>query len=698
MSRDEELRFEPGGERPAALEPREWLLLGLVMAFYLATRLWRIEHFPVSFLCDEAIQPVLARDLVTHHFRDAGGTLLPAYFKNFFKWSLGLSVYLHAVTVSLFGTSVLVTRATSVAVGALAPAAVALTLRVVFRSALWWSAPLVMGLLPVWFLHSRMAYEAVMATGFWAVFLLAYLLYRLGSPRWLPLVVASGAATFATYTNGQGLVAFCGLVLAVVDWRYHLGVLREHRRVAAGAVLLALVLAVPYLRFRLVDHPEAFEGMLRDVHSYWIDDIPLGEKLHRYTANYLEALGPRYWFVDDPDRLPRHRIPGSGHLPLWLAPLVALGLGLCAWRWRSPPHRTVLVATLAVPFAPAVAEITTPRVLAMVVPATLLALLGADLVWRHLRRRVPEGLPRRVLAAAAAVALAAPTVALARRAVREGPTWCSDYGLYGLQWGAREVFGAIREELEARPRERILLSHGWTNNPDAFVRFFLDPSLQGRVRLVGPGDHLRDFIPFDSGAVYVITGEEYGMLRRDPRIVCSPPRRIVPRPDGRPGFVFLHLAYAPDAREIFAREEAERRRPRRDTVTVGGERWTVVHPSLDMGNAAAPFDGNPDTVARTDRTDPAVWTIELPTPRPVAGVRLGLFIREYDIRLEVHGEDGRTAEVRRSFHDLPEFPVVTLRLPEAVPDAVWIRVTIDRLDWDDHVHLRELELLGPEDP
>jgi hypothetical protein len=165
---------------------REWWLLAVLMVAYLATRFWKIEHFPIYFFCDEAIQPVLGRDLVLHHFRNPEGIFLPTYFLNLRNWNLSLSIYIHALTASLLGMSVTVTRGTSIVVGALAPAATALTLRRIFGARLWWTAPLVMATLPAWFLHSRTAFETVMATAFYACFLLAYLLYRMESPRWLP--------------------------------------------------------------------------------------------------------------------------------------------------------------------------------------------------------------------------------------------------------------------------------------------------------------------------------------------------------------------------------------------------------------------------------------------------------------------------------------------------------------------------------
>ena len=682
-----------GGDGPRIMGAREWLLLGALMLVYLATRFWKIEHFPIYFFCDEAIQAVLGRDLVLHHLHNAQGTFLPTYFLNLRNWNLSLSIYIHAITATLFGVSITVTRGTSIVVGALAPVAAALTLRRIFAARLWWTAPLVMATLPAWFLHSRTAFETAMATAFYACFLLAYLLYRMESPRWLPLVFVAGAATAYAYTNGQGLVAFTGLALLAVDFRYHLRVIRDNRRVVAASLVLAALLAVPYLRFRLIDHPGAVASQLRDLNSYWVEDIPLARKLAMYGTRYLEGLSPRYWFRDDPKRPVRHRVYGRGHLPLFLAPFMALGLGACLWRWRSPPHRTVLIAVLAVPFSPAIVDILITRVLAMMVPATLLAVLGAELVWRRVSRWVPGRRARVALGAALAVALTADAAALARYCVRGGPTWFTDYGLYGMQWGARQLFGAIREELEAHPRLKIIAPHTWANNPDAFVRFFLTPKQRARVALFDPRSHQDQLIPFDPAVLYVLGGEEYNHLCHDPKIVCSQPLRILRYPDGRPGFVFLHLAYSEAAPKLFAAEEVERRRPRIDRIEVHGEQWVVQHPLLDIGGARDAFDGDPATVARSARLNPALWVVRFPSPRPVAGVELALWSPNYEIDLQAVGTDGSWEETRRRFHDLPGEPVVRLFLQRPVPDAVEIRLTIRKIDGDDFVHLRELTVL-----
>lgn len=67
------------------------------------TQFWQIARFPIYFFCDEAIQTVLAQDVLAHGLRDSAGRLLPPFFLNAEKWNLSLSVYLHLISLILFG-------------------------------------------------------------------------------------------------------------------------------------------------------------------------------------------------------------------------------------------------------------------------------------------------------------------------------------------------------------------------------------------------------------------------------------------------------------------------------------------------------------------------------------------------------------------------------------------------------------------
>ena len=230
------------------ISPRaENALFALALALTLALLTYRVADFPIYFFCDEATPVNLAADLIENGFRASDGVLFPPYFQNVDKYSLSLNVYVHVLPVALFGRSVVVARVTSALIALLGAAAAGLALRAGSGQ------PLVDSHRPRGdagvLLHGRTAFETVMSTAFLAVFLWAYLHYRLGAPRFLLLALAAGAATFYAYANGQGIAVFLAVALLLADAPYHARTLRARPGLAASAALLALLLAAPYVRF-----------------------------------------------------------------------------------------------------------------------------------------------------------------------------------------------------------------------------------------------------------------------------------------------------------------------------------------------------------------------------------------------------------------------------------------------------------------
>lgn len=211
----------PGGRARAGLAA-----FVLAMLIYAATRIIGLADYPIYFFSDEAIQAVAASDLIRDDFRNGDGLLWPPYFKNYAVWNLSLSVYLQLAPVRLMGMSVTVTRLVSVWVGMLGVAAVAATLRNVFRARGWYLSVLVLAATPAWFLHSRTAFETAEMVAFYALFILCYLLYRTRSPGWAFPALVFAAAAFYSYSNGQAIIGLLALALLVVDAPYHWRVLR----------------------------------------------------------------------------------------------------------------------------------------------------------------------------------------------------------------------------------------------------------------------------------------------------------------------------------------------------------------------------------------------------------------------------------------------------------------------------------------
>src|SRR5262249_9032737 len=142
-------------------------------------------------------------------------------------------------------------------------------------------------------------------------------------------------------------------------------------------------------------------------------------------------------------------------------------------------------------------------------------------------------------------------------ALSEGPYWYHDYGLYGMQWGASQVFEQVREDLQADPADRFYVSSMWANGSDVFVKYFApgEPRVQiGHVSQLSFGQQ-----PLDDHMVFVMTAPEYTSAKASAKFKSVTVDHVLNYPDGTPGFYFARLAYADNAAELFAADREARR-------------------------------------------------------------------------------------------------------------------------------------------
>jgi hypothetical protein len=679
------------------------VLFGLSLGIYAITRLWALDRFPIFFFADETANPLFAIGLIARGFRDASGNWFPLYFDAAAnRWTPLLSVYVHAVTLLLFGKSLFVTRATSAVFSLLAAASVGLILKQVFKLRFWWVGALLLGLTPAWFLHSRTAFETVIMVSFFAAFLLCYMLYRARSPRYLYAALVLGAAAFYTYSNGQSLMAAMGVLLLISDWRYHW----EQRRIVARGLALGLLLILPLLIFR-IQHPSAFGDTLRTIDSYLTQNITIAEKVQLIAQTYFYALSPQYLFLPNDHDLPRHTMLGYGHMGLALLPLVLVGLAISLWRWRSSPHRAVLLSALAAPVGAALVGVGITRVLALVIPTSLLAGLGLNAILEWLSGRLAKWQPLSaraagLVSAAAFVLLAWASLGMLRDALTNGPLWYHDYGLYGMQYGAEQLFGeAIPAELAADPNVTLMVSSTWANGTDEFVTFFLKPAQQARIMIRD-----LDYYTFSqndlTNAVLVMTPGEYQAAVADKKFKSVQVQRILPYPDGTPGFYFARLTYADDVAAIFAAEEADRQKPVEESFVLDGQTVTVRHSQFDAGQLRDMFDGDRFTLARGQEANPLMVELVFPQPRNLTGLTLDLGAMDYfSVTVTLTTADSAVPVVfsQPPYQHLPADPHVTLDL-STIQGGAPVPVKTLRLEIKDllagrtaHIHVREIGLL-----
>jgi 4-amino-4-deoxy-L-arabinose transferase-like glycosyltransferase len=676
-----------------ALEARALLLeAGLflgALGLYLITHLIGLTQYPIYFFSDEAIHTVRAAELLRDGFSYAG-EFLPTYVQNGPFWNLSVSVYLQLVPLLVFGESVFVTRAVSMLVTFFGALAVSLILRDIFKARYWWSGMLLLSIAPAWFLHSRTAFEVVEMVSFYAGFLYFYLRYRCDNPRYLYPALVLGALAFYTYSPGQMVMAVTGLLLLIVDWRHHW----KNRAMLWRVVVLAVVLALPYARFQL-NHSSAVFGQLRERGSILVQPVPVGQKIAKVVSEYLYGLSPMYWYFPNNRDLVRHVMTGYGNLLLATLPLAILGLLQTLKSWRSAAHRVLLVALLAAPTGGALADIGMPRVLVFVVPATLLTALGVALLLDWAVKR--WGRLRPALAVGLFVVLGGFNLFMLRDALVNGPFWSHDYGLYGMQYGAEQLFGEIiPQELERDPAVRFDVSPSWANGTDIYLPFFLSRPQQARVVMRNIDYYLAEKRVLDPNVVLVMMPNEYDNASRNPKLKAIQIDRIIPYPDGKPGFYFARIAYADNVEAVFVDEAAARRQLTMAEVSLNGQSVKIGYSNIGDAAIQNVFDGNRDTLVRGVEANPFVLEFTFPEPRSVTGIKadFGSMDLTLVVKLYAPGSDV-PVKLSQTYRDQPPDPHVEMKIDNAPAQVSKMRVEILNLLAGDtaNIHIREFNVL-----
>jgi hypothetical protein len=262
-----------------------------------------------------------------------------------------------------------------------------------------------------------------------------------------------------------------------------------------------------------------------------------------------------------------------------------------------------------------------------------------------------------------------------------------------MQYGARQVFGAIEEVIADSPGTEIRLSPSWANGTDILARFFLSP--EAPVRIENADGHLAERLPLTDEMLFVLTPEEYVRLIESPIMTDVRVERVIPFPDGRPGFYFVRMRYSAEADRILAEAEAERRRPVVEEVVVDGQTVLVTHPLFDMGTAVHLFDGDPFTLARTYDANPTRIVLAFPQPRSVSALSLTLGFRQASLTVRlVPASGGDPSSYTQDFRDLPESPTIEIRFESAPIDVQQIEIELRDLSDppDGKLHILEISL------
>jgi hypothetical protein len=663
----------------------EVILFGLALLVYLITHLVGLTRFPIYFFSDEAIQTVAAETLIRDNFTDEEGTLLPTYIKNGPYFNLSVSVYAQVLPYLLFGKSVFLTRATTVFLSLLAAVSVSLMLRNIFKIPLWWAGVSLLSIAPAWFLHSRTAFETVLFVSFYAAFLYSYLLYRYRSAQFLYLAFMFSALAFYSYSPGQIVIGLTGALLLLSDARYHW----QHRRTALGALGLGVLLALPYLRFRLA-HPGAPFDQLRILGSYWVQSILLKDKLTQFGSEYLYGLNPAYWFIPNERDLPRHLMKGYGHMLVIFLPFALLGLILAIRHIKSSAYRALLIALFVAPIGASLVQIGITRVLVMLIPATVLIVLGMNRVMTWL---LSWHLPYKATSIALFTIFSLINFYMLGDVLRNAPTWYQDYGLGGLQYGAQQLFPKVAGYLEQDSDQEIILSPSWANGTDIVARFFLGDPLP--IEMGSVDGHLVQRRQLDQDTLFVMTPEEYQKAVESGKFKQIDIEDTLTYPNGKPGFYFTRLTYVDDIDQILEAERQQRSVLRTAQILLDGIPVQVKHSMLDIGEPQGMFDGDQHSLGRTFEANPAIIELIFPINRSISGVSVIIGSTEVEIRALLHPpSNSKPIEYQQTFHGTIEQPEAVFDFGEIIQvESLRLEVRDLRQGEPGNVHIWEIKFL-----
>ncbi len=659
------------------------ILFWLAMAFYLLTRFLALNKFPIYFFSDEAIQTMSAFDLINRGFRDVQGSLFPVYFENGQQFNLSLSVWLQ-VLIAWLPHSVWLTRGLPALISLVFPLSVSLWARDFFKSKHWWLVPLLISALPAWFLHSRTAFETALASSLYAGFLYYYLLYRQGEIRKLYLAVILGALTFYSYSPIRMVMGVSALFFLLGDIKYHL----KNWKFVVPAFGLALWCSIPLLRF-LTIHPTETLRHLQVLNTYWIKDIPFIEKLAMFGREYFAGLNPLYWFFSNTQDLPRHLMNGFGHIVWVILPFTLLGLGISLFRFKQPAYRIILFSLLAAPTGAALVKLGITRALVTIIPLTLLAAIGFNWLMELARKKWKQ-----IRLAANGLVfglLAAFNIFLCVQALTVGALWHQDYGLGGMQYGAKQLTSAINTYLIEHPGAHLLVSPSWANGTDTIMRFFYKDSLPFQMGSIEGYINERKDI---ENTLFVMIPEEFRQVEENPKFKNIKVEETLPYPNGQTGFYFVHLEYVDNINQILAEEKAARKILQQEELVIQGVLTTVEYSYLDMGEIGHIFDGDKRTVIRTLEANPMQINMEWKAPHSVKSILVLIGGTTTTLTVRAYNQKGKLIfEQTKEWKEDPNPRTVMVDFPEVL--------TISRLEMDvlntydsepSHVHLWEITL------
>lgn len=583
-------------------------MLGVALCGYLIVTFWNLAGFPPYFFCDESIVGIDARSM-WEAGRDHRGRPWPILFHGLGEYALSLSVYLQIPFVALLGLDEVAVRARAAAlslVGVFSVAAIFSVARGVARA---WLIPICLASSTFWYIHSRTGFEYMDAAAFYFSAVAAFLYAsRSATRRWYVIAGLAFGLCFYAYTPARGWVAsLLGslALLAIVD-----------RRVSWRGLLITCgscgVVLLPFVWLQYA-HPEITMQRFQAIRGERIYTLPLAQVLQQTALNYASVLNPYYWFFRVENLHPRHSLPGFTLIPLWLLPLWVVGTLNVVWGWKILANRIMLLVILTAPVTAALFEISTARCFPVGVGYVFLCACGTE----FLLRRLPHALSL-VSGLAMSLYVGWLFVYTQTKALYSYPF----YGMYGIQYGARQLYDWVRERTKTERDIRVI--NATFNSGETHRYFYLSPEQRAKVAIIEPLYICQGRDEWSDSTLFIFPALWFESVQKG---TCPPFERelvdVIRDPRGEPLYEAIRLKHSPAVTEWFENVKKERLQLKVDEVVVNGMKASFEHTKIAWGSIEGFFDGDSGTRARTDDINPGIFALRFAsTPIEEVSVRL----------------------------------------------------------------------------
>ncbi len=329
----------------------------------------------------------------------------------------------------------------------------------------------------------------------------------------------------------------------------------------------------------------------------------------------------------------------------------------------------------------------------MIVPWIILIALGLDLALEWLTRR---RIPFLALNLGLFLVLSLTSFYLLADALTHGPTWFTDYGLYGMQYGAKQVFAeTVVPELRQDPEVNFIISPTWANGTDQFAAFFVPQDLLSRVRFGTPNDLINDPKQMKPKTIFILTADEFGNFSKDEKIKAVNILKTLLYPNGKPGFYLVTIEYPDNIQQIIANEHEARRKPVEDTVTINGQVIKMLHSPIGGGNIMDTFDDNPETLTRVTEANPYVFDLYPDPPLTTNSlvVQTGS-LSDFTVTVELYAPGAaEPVTYSETFKGLPPDPLVTLNFDRgpAKSSRIYLEIKDNTSGETSQIHVRTVQ-------